>query len=129
MGKLSTVGKTLGSAAGARPSPSLTQTPTKYPLECGLLTLYLRKILLQMLHKNQVCIVECLIHRLSRKWRNINKNLHSPLQQFPVTCGVVREAVVVHDGPGRGLHHAAVPPHLPHQHRHHGQHRTLLCQH
>ena len=84
MGKLSTVGKTLGSAAGARPSPSLTQTPTKYPLECGLLTLYLRKILLQMLHKNQVCIVECLIHRLSRKWRNMNKNLLSPLQRlFP----------------------------------------------
>ena len=40
--------------------------------------------LLQMLHKNQVCIVECLIHRLSRKWRNMNKNLLSPLQRiFP----------------------------------------------
>ena len=65
-------------------------------------------------------------------WRRISSSafyISSPSGPGLVTCGVVREAVVVHDCPGGGLHHAAVPPHLPHQHRHHGHHHTLLGQH
>ena len=65
-------------------------------------------------------------------WRRISSSafyISSPSVAGLFTCGVVREAVVVHDCPGGGLHHAAVPPHLPHQHRHHGHHRTLLGQH